>query len=222
MMWPARVKPGRRVDDFVNFADLAPTMLEAAGLPVPASMSGRSVMNVLTSSAAGRVDPSRGWTTAGIEWHGEDADISLAARMIRDERYQYIVNYSATPRRKSVPARRLPDSAYAKTAETGNEIDLVTRHPNHPAVRMFTELFVSPRPREELYDCEADPWELRNLAAAPEHAAVKARLRAQLEAYQRQTRDPRITGDMAIFEQTRKFVLNRKFGEGGYGKSEPQ
>jgi uncharacterized sulfatase len=222
MMWPARVKGGRRVDDFVNFADLAPTMLEAAGLPVPASMSGRSLMNVLTSNAAGRVDPTRGWTAAGIEWHGEDEDISLAARMIRDERYQYIVNYSTTPRRKAVPARQLPDSAYAKTAETGNEIDLVTRHPNHPAARMFTELFVNPRPREELYDCETDPWELRNLATSPEHTAVKARLRAQLEAYQRQTKDPRITGEMAIFEQTRKFVLNRKFGEGGYGKNEPQ
>ena len=218
IMWPARVKGGRRVDDFVNFADLAPTMLAAAGLPVPASMSGRSIMNILTSSAAGRVDPSRGWTTAGIEWHGEDEDISLAARMIRDERYQYIVNYSTSPRRKTAPSRQLPDSEYARTAETGNEIDLVTRHPNHPDVRRFTELFVSPRPREELYDCEADPWELRNLAALPEHAAVKARLKAQLEAYQRQTKDPRLTGDMAIFDQTRQFVLSRKFGEGGYGE----
>lgn len=220
IMWPARVKGGRRVDDFVNFIDLAPTMLEAAGLPVPAGMSGRSILKVLTSGAAGRVDSSRSWTTAGLEWHGEDEDISLAARMIRDERYQYIVNYSATPRRKSVPARQLPDSEYARTAETDDEVGLVLKHPHHPAVRKFTELFVDPRPREELYDCETDPWELRNVAALPEYAAVKARLRSQLETYQRQTKDPRITGDMAIFEQTRKFVLNRKFGAGGYGKSE--
>ena len=45
---------------------------------------------------------------------------------------------------------------------------------------------------------------------------MKARLKAQLEAYQRQTKDPRITGDMEIFECTRAFVLKRKFGEGGY------
>ncbi len=217
IMWPARAKPGRRVDDFVNFADLAPTMLEAAGIPVPASMSGRSIMNVLTSGAAGRVDPSRSWTTAGVEWHGEDKEISLAARMIRDARYQYIVNYSNSPRRTVNPEQQRPDAEYARTAETGNEIDLVTRHPNHPAVRPFTALFVDPRPREELYDCEADPWQLHNLAAAPELAAVKARLRAQLEAYQRQTKDPRITGEMATFEQTRKFVLDRKFGAAGYG-----
>jgi hypothetical protein len=50
-------------------------------------------------------------------------------------------------------------------------------------------MFVSPRPREELYDCVADPWELKNLADSPAHAAIKTRLRAQLEAYQRQTGD---------------------------------
>jgi N-sulfoglucosamine sulfohydrolase len=220
VLWPAQARPGRRVDDFVNFADLAPTMLAAAGLPVPAAMSGRSILNLLTSSAAGRIDPARGWTTAGIEWHGEEAGISLAARMIRDARYQYIVNYSSTPRRTVNPRQQLPDSDYTRTAATGDEIELVAKHPHHPAVRPFTALYVDPRPREELYDCEADPWELKNIADSPAHAEVKARLRAQLEAYQRQTKDPRITGDMAAFEQARKYVLDRKFGPGGYGARE--
>jgi hypothetical protein len=39
---------------------------------------------------------------------------------------------------------------------------------------------------------------------------VKRKLRARLEAYQRQTNDPRITGDMAVFEETLKFVQGRK------------
>jgi hypothetical protein len=59
---------------------------------------------------------------------------------------------------------------------------------------------------------------MTNLAGSPAHAAVKARLKAQLEAYQRRTGDPRITGEMALFEATRAFVLNRKFGAGGYGR----
>jgi arylsulfatase A-like enzyme len=142
--------------------------------------------------------------------------------MIRDERYQYIVNYSDTPRRPVDPAKQRPDSAYAQTAATGNEIDLVTQHPHHPAVRKFTALYVEPRPREELYDLETDPWELTNLAASPAHAAVKARLRAQLEAYQRQTKDPRLTGDLEIFNRTREFVLKRKFAEGGYASKQEE
>ena len=34
MMWPARVPGGRMVTDFVGFPDLAPTILDAAGLKV--------------------------------------------------------------------------------------------------------------------------------------------------------------------------------------------
>jgi hypothetical protein len=45
---------------------------------------------------------------------------------------------------------------------------------------------------------------------------VKAKLKAQLETYQRQTKDPRITGDMAVFDATRAFVMKRKYGPGGY------
>jgi N-sulfoglucosamine sulfohydrolase len=204
MMWPARVKAGRRVDDFVNFIDLAPTILQATGLRVPREMSGRSLLDVLA---------------AGIEWHGEAPPTSLAGRMIRDERYLYIVNYSAAPRRPLAPAAKwLPDADYAKTAETADEIDLINKHPEHPAVKKFVTLFVSPRPREELYDSEADPWQLNNLADSPAHAATKARLKAQLETYQRQTKDPRITGDMKIFDATRAFVDQRKYGAGGYGE----
>lgn len=218
MMWPAKMKPGRRVDDFVNFIDLAPTMMQAAGLTVPREMSGRGLLDVLVSEKSGRVDPSRSWTAAGLEWHGEEDPVNLAARTIRDERYQYIVNYGLGPRRKAEAARQRPDSEYARTAETGDEIELVTKHPNHPAVRPFTKLFVDPRPREELYDCETDPWQLNNLADSPAYAAIKAKLKAQLEAYQRKTGDPRITGEMGIFDQTRAFVLNRKFGAGGYAE----
>lgn len=210
VMWPERVKPGRNVADFVNFADLAPTILEAAGLSVPKEMSGRSFLNVLLSSASGRVDPSRSWTVCGLEWHGEFDPVNLAGRTIMDERYQYIVNYSDAPRLVLSPEQRLPDSTYAETAENSDEIDLISKHPDHPAVRRFIPLLVAPRPREELYDLQADPWELNNLADSPPHAEIKARLKAQLETCQRQTKDPRITGDMAIFEKTRQFVQDRK------------
>ncbi len=57
---------------------------------------------------------------------------------------------------------------------------------------------------------------MRNLAAEPALAPVKARLRAQLEDYQRRTGDPRITGELGLFNATRAFVLDRKFGAEGY------
>ena len=42
---------------------------------------------------------------------------------------------------------------------------------------------------------QADPWQLRNVATDPGHAAMKLRLRARLEKYLRETDDPRSRGE---------------------------
>ena len=47
---------------------------------------------------------------------------------------------------------------------------------------------------------------MNDLAGDPAHAETKARLKAQLEEYQRETGDPRITGDMDIFKATRELL----------------
>jgi hypothetical protein len=44
-------------------------------------------------------------------------------------------------------------------------------------------------PAEELYDTEADPHELTNLAANPQYAKTLQELRAALDRWQRETRD---------------------------------
>jgi arylsulfatase A-like enzyme len=44
--WPARIKAGTRSDAMALNIDFAPTFLEAAGLPVPAGMQGRSLLPV--------------------------------------------------------------------------------------------------------------------------------------------------------------------------------
>ena len=49
--------------------------------------------------------------------------------------------------------------------------------------------FVSPRPAEELYDVDADPHELVNLAGDPKHAGVLAEMRRALSQWGRETED---------------------------------
>ncbi|MBZ0258923.1 sulfatase, partial [bacterium] len=55
--WPAGMKGGRKIDDFVPFIDFAPTLLEAAGVEVPNGVMGRSFLDVLASNQSGQVDP---------------------------------------------------------------------------------------------------------------------------------------------------------------------
>jgi len=45
--WPGQVKPGSTNRDLVSNLDFAETLLEAAGLPVPAEMQGRSLVPIL-------------------------------------------------------------------------------------------------------------------------------------------------------------------------------
>lgn len=210
MMWPARVPAGRTVSDFVGFPDLAPTILAAAGLPVPAEMTGRSLLETLLSNASGRVDPARDCTVNGLEWHGNLPPVDIAARSIRDDRFAYIVNYSATPRANVNGKAAKPDSQFAANAGQLDVLPLLAAHPERPELRRFVALINAVRPREELYDCIADPDQLVNLADRPEHSATKERLRGRLEACQRQTHDPRITGDMAVFTETTAYVQARK------------
>lgn len=213
VMWPGRVPAGRRVDDFVSFADFAPTILEAAGVPVPKGTSGQSLMPLLCCSASGQIDPQRTFTVNGLEWHGHCGP----ARMIREGRYQYIVNLGE-PRRRgwskyagtTEGAAPLPDEAFARSRETLGAMGLLTAHADHPALEQFVQLLVDIPPREELYDCEADPYQLTNLADKPEMLDVKQRLREKLEAFQRATNDPRATGEMETFEKARRFVRWRK------------
>jgi len=45
--WPAAVKPGTKSDAMALNIDFAPTFLEAAGLPVPSDVQGRSLLGIL-------------------------------------------------------------------------------------------------------------------------------------------------------------------------------
>ena len=210
IMWPARVNGGRTVEDFVKFPDLTVAKLLAAGVAGPAGMSGRGILDILLSDKSGQVDPSRDWVVTGLEWHGEFDPVSRASRMIRDRRYEYIVNYGNMPGIELDPAQRLPDAAFDKTAETASLNELLVKHPEHPVVKPFVPLLASPMPPEQLYDLERDPWQTNNLIDDPACAEVKERLKAQLREYQLETGDPRATGDMRIFEETRQYVQQRK------------
>jgi N-sulfoglucosamine sulfohydrolase len=46
------------------------------------------------------------------------------------------------------------------------------------------------RPKEELYDLEKDPHELKNVAEDPKYAEVLGGLRKQLREWQEKTKDP--------------------------------
>lgn len=86
--WPGQIASGLKSDALVELTDKAPTLLEAAGLPVPDWMQGRTLMPILTGTA----DANHHRDFVRCEYY--DAvnlpDHSFAT-MYRDEHYKLVV-----------------------------------------------------------------------------------------------------------------------------------
>jgi uncharacterized sulfatase len=65
------------------------------------------------------------------------------------------------------------------------------------------------RPAEELYDIEKDWGQIRNCVADPAYAGAKAEMRAGLEAYLKETGDPRMTGGEVIWDSVEFYGKGR-------------
>jgi arylsulfatase A-like enzyme len=182
--WPARIKGGRVVDDFVSLADCAPTILRAAGLEPLPEMTARSFLDVLLSEKSGRVDPARDHAVFGRERHGWN----WPSRGLRDDRYLYIRNFAP---------ERLDGLNSGDTSPSKSFMD---DHADDPKYREFYELALGPRPAEELYDVQKDPGQIHNLADLPEQAAALKQRRERLEAELKQKEDPRILGRGSEFD----------------------
>lgn len=83
--YPKLVKPGRAVDEMVLNVDIAPTMLDAAGVKAPAQMQGRSLLPVLTGKG-------KKWRTSFLcEYFAEPQYPRIASwEAVRTDRWKYV------------------------------------------------------------------------------------------------------------------------------------
>jgi N-sulfoglucosamine sulfohydrolase len=192
---PGRFPGSRVVEDIVSLTDLAPTILELAGLPVPSDMTARSLVPILISSASGIVDPDRDFTVMGRERHAfvRAKGLGYPGRAIRTRGFLYIRNYEPDRWPAGDPPLFGDVDAHMLQYPSPTKMELLTRREDE-AVRALFDLAFAKRPSEELYDLEKDPYQMRNVAADPEYQERRDQLSAQLTAYLRDTGDPRETG----------------------------
>lgn len=163
--WPGRVPAGRVSDALVEYIDLLPTFLAAAGLPVPAGLDGRSFLPVLVDGATRHKDYTFSLQTSRGIGGGPDY---FGIRSVRDERYRYIVNLSPKAEFRNWTTAQ---SWFKEWQQLGAQGDARAAALVHRYIH---------RPAEELYDSTTDPWNLHNLATAPNLAEVKTRLSTAL------------------------------------------
>ncbi len=151
-------RPGTTEDRLVSLMDLGPTVLNLAGAEIPGHMQGQPFLGPALPAA-------RQYVFAARDRMDERYDI---IRAVRDKRYKYIRNYA--------PWKTYYQ--YMNTAEQGATMrELRTLHEQGKLPPRAERYFAPSKPFEELYDLEADPHELENLAESPEHQATLERLR---------------------------------------------
>ncbi len=216
--WPARVPGARRVDDIVSLVDVTPFLLEAAGVDVQA-LSGRSILNILTSDREGLVDPSRRIALAGRERHSSSRynNWGYPQRALRTDRYLYIRNFHPERWPAGDPQRYENDGSLGPMHDAYHDIDAapsltyLVEHRLAPGVERFFRLAVDKRPAEELFDIREDPACLTNLAGRPDMGSVLTELRETLQQELVKTNDPRLVGDGEVFESYPRYSPIRKF-----------
>ncbi|MEM9018585.1 MAG: sulfatase-like hydrolase/transferase, partial [Verrucomicrobiota bacterium] len=208
--WPGEVEGNRRVADFVSLMDIAPTVLEAAGIKPPQHMLAKSFMDVLKSGRSGRVDPSRDHVIIGRERHVGPAQPDRApypSRAIRTADYLLIRNFKPD---------RLPMGVVYK--EHATEVELLEDHylafpdmdgsptkvfvmKNRAKYPRFFDFAFSARPEFELYDLKVDPDQVENVAPDPDYAESLENLTQRLMEILEETEDPRVIGEGTTFDQ---------------------
>jgi len=192
MRWPRAFAGGRRVDAFVSLCDLAPTFLDAAGVRPPGEMTGRSLLPL----ARGETQPGRDRVFVERERHANvrRGNLSYPCRAVRTAEFLYIRNLRPDRWPAGDPEVYWSVGPYGDVDGSPTKDFLIERRDDPVLGPYFARAFAK-RPAEELYDLAADPGQHRNIADLPEYAEAKARLRAELDAWMRDTADPRATAD---------------------------
>ncbi|QDV37502.1 sulfatase family protein [Tautonia plasticadhaerens] len=193
--WPGRIAPGGESGALLSAVDLAPTLLSIAGLEAGPTFQGRDASALFDDPSAS----IREFAFAEHNWH----DYAARKRAVRSDRYKYIRNDDATmPLTPPADAVRSPTFAELKRLRDEGGLG-----PDQDAC------FALPRPAEELYDLDADPHELTNLADDPRHAEVLDAMQAALDSWSAETVDAppvALSGDEFDRESGKPFPNRRR------------
>ncbi|MGV3561108.1 sulfatase-like hydrolase/transferase [Larkinella arboricola] len=196
----ARAQAGSQTDQLVTFVDFAPTLLSLAGIPIPDHMQGQAFLGL-------QQKPERQYAYGFRGRMDEAIDLS---RSVRDKKYRYTRNY-------------LPHKPY------GQHLEYLWKAPSirsweaeYKAGRLneIQSRFWQPKPAEELYDVDADPDNIHNLATDPRYANELARLRKANDQWLRESKDvgfipeailSRIANQTPLYDFARqgKYNVNR-------------
>jgi uncharacterized sulfatase len=176
--WPGTVAAGKRTDALIQYADVAPTLIELAGGETETQIDGTSFAAVLK----GEADKHRDFAY-GIHNNLPEGP-RYPIRSVTDGRFRYIRNLLHEElyiEKHLMGGGRLNNPYWA----TWMGDDPMKQPNSYEAIKRYMS-----RPAEQLYHTAEDSYEMENLAGDEGYAGVKAKLSAALDAWMKAEGDP--------------------------------
>ncbi len=202
IMWKKGIQnPGRKVRDFVNFIDFAPTFLDLAGVDGEKAgmhpIQGQSLTEIFDAPADDIVCLDRDHVLIGKERHdiGRPHDWGYPIRGIFKGDFLYLRNFE--PDRW--PAGN-PETGYLNCDGSPTKTQILDLWRTGTAPDFWTWSF-GKRPEEQMYNVAKDPECMNNLAADAQYADLKEAMKKQMVSELREQKDPRMFGQGHVFDE---------------------
>ncbi|MEK9612762.1 MAG: sulfatase [Flavobacteriaceae bacterium] len=164
-------KGGTRNKDLISFIDFAPSVLSLAGINPPEIMQGRAQFGAYRSAEKSE------FIFASSDRFDEQVD---RLRALRWRNFKYIKNFHPEI------SNAIPVSYREQMSMMQNLNQLWREGKLSKKVRQW---FATPKPQEELYQIDNDPYELNNLADKEAFKDTLVFLRKQMDTWILETRD---------------------------------
>ncbi|HLL95022.1 MAG TPA: sulfatase [Spirosoma sp.] len=193
---------GKRIRTPVSLIDLAPTLLEVAGLPKADGMEGQSLARYVTGKKT--VDQP---VFIERERHAQvrAGNLSYPMRAIRTSDFLYIQNLKPDRWPAGDPEEVMAVGSYGDI-DNGPAKRYLIEHRDHYTA--LAEGALAKRPADELYDLRQDSNQQTNVAAAAAYRTTREKLNRQLQTWRQRTADPRLTKEGEVID-TYPYYGNR-------------
>lgn len=163
--FPNQEKAGSKDEQLASFIDLAPTLLSLIGVQPPIYMQGKAFLGKYKANS------ERDYIHGAADRFDSFTD---AIRAVRDQQYKYIRNYR-------------PDQGYYLPVTYREQIptmqELLRLRDAGKLNDIQAQWFRESKPKEELFDCKADPHELNNLANDPAYQERLETMRVEMDRW---------------------------------------
>ena len=167
--YPKSKGAGSRVDALLSFIDLAPTVLDIAGIKIPKYLQGMSILN---SS-----DFEREYLVTASDRFDEEVD---RIRSVKTKKFKLIKNYYPN-NSHALPVAYRENMPMMKLLNEFNSRDKL----NDDQKKWFS----TPKSKFELYDLKNDPLELNDLSSLDEFESTVKKMDSVLNQWIIQTND---------------------------------